>query len=194
VEENGVNDVIILSQDRAVNETLEVHGTLLTKIVGVQYYTGYATSREHVLVRREPRNQYDSNAIRVDSVQRDQIGHIPRAVAAKLAPYIDSGDLTVEGVPTDHKDFYDCPIDLNLYGSAGPAAQQALRRRMRSSGLPIDGLERKDMEAAIRRAEELRKVAQKPLSVKNASSSQGQCTGGSSQSSSQEPAVSYPSI
>jgi SWI/SNF-related matrix-associated actin-dependent regulator of chromatin subfamily A3 len=198
--ENGMNDVIIFSQDGAVNETLEVYGTLHTKIVGVQYYTGYATRGEHVLVRREPRNQYDANAIRVDNVQRDQIGHIPRAIAAKLAPYIDSGDLMVEGVLTDHKDFYDCPIDLILYGSADPTAQQALRRRMRSSGLPIDGLQRKDVEAARRRAEELKKVAQKPPSVKNASrrwdigSSQGQFIGGSSQSSSQGPAVSYPSM
>jgi SWI/SNF-related matrix-associated actin-dependent regulator of chromatin subfamily A3 len=32
--------------------------------------------------------QYDSNAIRVDNVLGNQIGHIPRAVAEKLAPYL----------------------------------------------------------------------------------------------------------
>jgi SWI/SNF-related matrix-associated actin-dependent regulator of chromatin subfamily A3 len=32
--------------------------------------------------------QYDSNAIRVDNVLGRQIGHIPRAVAEKLAPYL----------------------------------------------------------------------------------------------------------
>lgn len=32
--------------------------------------------------------QYDVNAIRVDNVFGHQIGHIPRTVASKLAPYI----------------------------------------------------------------------------------------------------------
>ena len=61
---------------------------LHTKAVGVQYYTGYASVGEYVLVRREPSNPYDSNALRVENVQRDQIGHIPRAIAAKLAKYM----------------------------------------------------------------------------------------------------------
>jgi len=56
--------------------------------VGVQYYTGYASVGEHVIVRREPTNPYDSNALRVENVQRDQIGHIPRTMAAKLAKYM----------------------------------------------------------------------------------------------------------
>ena len=59
-----------------------------TKIVGVQYYTGYASVGEYVVVRREPSNPYDSNALRVENVQRDQIGHIPRAMASKLAKYM----------------------------------------------------------------------------------------------------------
>lgn len=63
-------------------------GILETKIVGVQYYDGYASVGEYVLVRREPSNPYDSNALRVENVQRDQIGHIPRATAAKLAKYM----------------------------------------------------------------------------------------------------------
>lgn len=33
-------------------------------------------------------DQYDTNAIRVENVQRDQIGHIPRQMAAKLSPYM----------------------------------------------------------------------------------------------------------
>lgn len=32
--------------------------------------------------------QYDSNAIRVENVQRNQIGHIPRQMAAKLSSYM----------------------------------------------------------------------------------------------------------
>ena len=63
-------------------------GILDTKIVGVQYYTGHATTGEHVIVRREPSNPYDSNALRVENVQRAQIGHIPRTMASKLAKYM----------------------------------------------------------------------------------------------------------
>lgn len=32
--------------------------------------------------------KYDRNAIRIDNVQGTQIGHIPRKLAAKLAPYM----------------------------------------------------------------------------------------------------------
>lgn len=63
-------------------------GILDTKIVGVQYYTGHATPGEYVIVRREPSNPYDSNALRVENVQRDQIGHIPKTMASKLAKYM----------------------------------------------------------------------------------------------------------
>ena len=56
--------------------------------MGVRFYTGYATIGEYVVVRREPSNPYDSNALRVENVQRDQIGHIPRAMASKLAKYM----------------------------------------------------------------------------------------------------------
>lgn len=58
------------------------------KIVGVRYYNGFATAGEMVVLRREPSNPYDSNAIRVDNVLGNQIGHIPRTVAAKLAEYM----------------------------------------------------------------------------------------------------------
>ena len=74
--------------DLAVLTSLLRPGILDTKIVGVQYYTGYATPGEHVIVRREPHNPYDSNALRVENVQREQIGHIPRTMASKLAKYM----------------------------------------------------------------------------------------------------------
>ena len=76
------------SVDPALLRFLFRLGILDTKIVGVQYYTGHATPGEHVIVRREPQNPYDTNALRVENVQRDQIGHIPRAMASKLAKYM----------------------------------------------------------------------------------------------------------
>jgi len=56
--------------------------------VGVRYYRGNANPGEHVVLKREPENQYDPNAIRVDNVMGAQIGHIGRQVAAKLAKYM----------------------------------------------------------------------------------------------------------
>ena len=75
--------------------------------MGIQYYRGHATNGEFVIIRREPSNQactlpdplylyissnsgmqYDHNAFRVDNVRREQIGHIPRQMAAKLARYM----------------------------------------------------------------------------------------------------------
>lgn len=56
--------------------------------MGVRFYNGIATPGEHVILKREPQNQYDPNAIRVDNVMNVQIGHIPRGIAAKLAKYM----------------------------------------------------------------------------------------------------------
>lgn len=56
--------------------------------MGVRYYRGFANPGEHVVLKREPTNQYDRNAIRVDNVMGAQIGHIPRNLAMKLASYI----------------------------------------------------------------------------------------------------------
>jgi SWI/SNF-related matrix-associated actin-dependent regulator of chromatin subfamily A3 len=37
------------------------------------------------------------NAIAVQNIGRTQVGHIPRQTAAKLAPLLDAGLITVEG-------------------------------------------------------------------------------------------------
>lgn len=78
-------------------------GMIENKVVGVRFYNGYATNGETVMLRREPTNQYDSNAIRVNNVFGEQIGHIPRPVALKLAPFMDSGALSLEAYLTGEK-------------------------------------------------------------------------------------------
>lgn len=99
LEEHEAEDIIVASQDGndESTATYQLYSIVETKIVGVQYYNGIATAGEYVMIIREPQNRYDINAIRVDNVQRNQIGHIPRSMAAKLAKYIDSGALLVEG-------------------------------------------------------------------------------------------------
>lgn len=119
-QEEDADDIVISSQDGddSATASYQLYGVLEAKIVGVQYYSGHASVGEYVLVRREPTNQYDSNALRVDNVQRDQIGHIPRTMASKLAKYMDSGALLVEGSLSGRFGTYDCPISLKLFGTS----------------------------------------------------------------------------
>ena len=55
-----------------------------------------------------------------------QVGHIPRAVASKLAPYMDAKLITVEGRMVsqnlDHKQHYKLAIDISIYARASHRA------------------------------------------------------------------------
>lgn len=53
---------------------------------------------EEVRLVREPGNAYDRNAVQVKNIGGTQVGHLPRNVAAKLAPLMDRGIIAVEGV------------------------------------------------------------------------------------------------
>ena len=46
---------------------------------------------------REPRNPYDSNAVKVENIQGQQVGHIKRELAAALAYIMDSKWARLEG-------------------------------------------------------------------------------------------------
>jgi SWI/SNF-related matrix-associated actin-dependent regulator of chromatin subfamily A3 len=152
-----------------------LYGALDDKIVGVRYYNGYATTGEMVVLRREPHNQYDSNAIRVDNVQGEQIGHIPRGLAAKLAKYMDDRSLLIEAQITGPKGYYDCPIELQLYGTDDPVLRQDLMARMKKDRLPVGrASERQRQEAAARKDQERRaKEAAKRMKKKGAQPLEG---------------------
>ena len=154
------DDTFVLSQDGdfTATESFELYGTVNSKIVGIQYYTGHASEGEHVSIRREPSNPYDSNAIRVDNVQRAQIGHIPRQMASKLAPYLDDGSLLVEGALSGAKGTYDCPIALKLYGTSHPTERANLINRMQVDRLPLDAIVRKAKEEKKRASEEAKRL------------------------------------
>ena len=44
-----------------------------------------------VILQREPDNIFDNNAITVRSADELVLGHVPREIAARLAPMMDSG-------------------------------------------------------------------------------------------------------
>ncbi|PWY73360.1 SNF2 family helicase [Aspergillus eucalypticola CBS 122712] len=153
-------DLIQGSQDAGDDVSTYIHyGDLKAKIVGVRYYRGHATIGEHVRVVRDPGNPYDSNAIRVDNVMGQQIGHIPRTVAAKLAKYLDDRSLVVDGVLTGVIGAFDCPIVLKLFGTSQPEARQALKSRMEMDNLPLGGF--KQNERNEKKLEKEREKARK---------------------------------
>lgn len=114
---------------------LEFYGTMDNKIVGVRYYNGIVTPGESILCRREPGNVYDRNAVRVDNIMGDQIGHLPRILVQKVAPYMDRGDIVLEGVLNGHKGPFDCPVRLYVYGTSDPSARLELEDKLKADKL-----------------------------------------------------------
>lgn len=67
-------------------------------------------------MRREPGNPYDRNAIRIDNGAGQQIGHIPKTMAVKLAKYMDAGWLFMEGRLASSIGQFDCKLEVNMFG------------------------------------------------------------------------------
>ncbi|KAL4807787.1 SNF2 family N-terminal domain-containing protein [Aspergillus unguis] len=165
-DDAGASDLVQGSQvvDDSSDATQMHYGDLNTKIVGVRYYRGQVTIGEHVVLKREPQNQYDRNAIRVDNVMGAQVGHIPRNMAAKLAPYLDNRSLNVEGVLTGVMGSFDCPIVVKLYGPSGLEQREMLKRKMEQDKLPLSHLkqaERNEKKAEKEREKAAEKAAKK---------------------------------
>jgi SWI/SNF-related matrix-associated actin-dependent regulator of chromatin subfamily A3 len=152
-EEDASQNVPDSTQGPSEQEyTYTLYGALHNKVVGVRYYSGYATVGEMVICRREPNNPYDRNAIRVLNVQGDQIGHIPKAWAAKLAKYMDDRSLLVEAHITGPKGEFDCPLELKFYGTNEPEQREKLLSQMRADKLPVGhAADRKRKEAAAQK-------------------------------------------
>ncbi len=72
-----------------------------TTVAGVSYKNKGGTNRQSILKRlspgqglilkREPRNRYDNNAVKVLTGGRKQIGYIPKLDAKRVAAVMDSG-------------------------------------------------------------------------------------------------------
>ncbi|KAK7927740.1 hypothetical protein PG985_004738 [Apiospora marii] len=157
-------DPIDLTQDDP-QSSLELYGSLENKIVGVRYYNGVATPHELVVLRREAHNQYDRNAIRVDNVMGNQIGHLPRTVVSKLAPYVDRGDLVLEAVLIGEKGYFDCPVRIYFYGTSDPVGRTRLEENLKADKL----LKATQLKATRKEAEAIRKST----GLKSGSSSVG---------------------
>ena len=54
------------------------------------------------MVRREPGNEYDYNAFRVDKANGVKVGYVPATLAEKLAPLVDEGLVTLKMIAKGH--------------------------------------------------------------------------------------------
>ena len=91
------------------------------QIVGIRYYNGVAHPGEFVILVREPHNPYDRNAIRVDNMHGDKVGHIKATSAKHLAPIMDNATrlhVRIEGTIPRKGGAYGLPLSIEYYSTA----------------------------------------------------------------------------
>ncbi|MCO5577017.1 hypothetical protein L7F22_030839 [Adiantum nelumboides] len=111
-------------------------GFIEVNVVGLQYYHGTVNNREMVRLIREPHNMYDRNAIRVDNMYGEQVGHIERYKACYLAPIVDNELAIIEGIiPRGSKNTYRMPCQVFLFSK--DTAMPTVLRRLVQSGLAV---------------------------------------------------------
>jgi SWI/SNF-related matrix-associated actin-dependent regulator of chromatin subfamily A3 len=144
----------------AATEDFVHYGDMPTKVVGVRFYNGFASAGEQILMRREPGNPYDSNAIRIDNVAGQQIGHVPRAQAVKLAHFMDNSELHVEGELAGEIGQFDCPLTVRFHGP-DPRSEEGvtLMAEMKQKKLPLHAFKAAEQREKQRQKE--RKEAEK---------------------------------
>ena len=159
----NADKVIIITQNANSNsgETFELYSTILNKIVDIHYHNGYATNKKHMIIQKNPNNQYNSNAIQVNNLQKKQIGHLPHTVISKLTPYINHGNLVISNILIKERGKFNYPITVHLYNISEPIDQLKLKNQIRSDKLPLDALTKKKKEAKTQNTEAIKQAAMK---------------------------------
>lgn len=112
----SLDDTIAASADEDVESAI-LYGTLRGNVVGLRYYTGVVNNNEMVALQREPNNPYDRNAVKVNNVNGEQVGHIKKELAAALAHIMDNKLAKVEGVvPYGAANAFTMPVQLSFWG------------------------------------------------------------------------------
>ncbi|XP_009876330.1 PREDICTED: helicase-like transcription factor, partial [Apaloderma vittatum] len=116
----GMEDFLSVGDSSGTEEDTDstvLYGTLRGSVVGLRYYTGIVNNNEMVALQREPNNPYDKNAVKVNNVNGDQVGHIKKELAAALAGIMDSKLALVEGiVPYGAKNAFTMPVQMSFWG------------------------------------------------------------------------------
>ncbi|KAF1650890.1 Helicase-like transcription factor, partial [Eudyptes chrysocome] len=116
----GLEDFVSVGDASGTEEDTDsaiLYGTLRGSVVGLRYYTGIVNNNEMVALQREPNNPYDKNAVKVNNVNGDQVGHIKKELAAALAGIMDNKLALVEGVvPYGAKNAFTMPVQMSFWG------------------------------------------------------------------------------
>ncbi|KFR00535.1 Helicase-like transcription factor, partial [Nipponia nippon] len=116
----GLEDFLPVGDTSGTEEDTDsaiLYGTLRGSVVGLRYYTGIVNNNEMVALQREPNNPYDKNAVKVNNVNGDQVGHIKKELAAALAGIMDNKLALVEGVvPYGAKNAFTMPVQMSFWG------------------------------------------------------------------------------
>ncbi|KFQ70477.1 Helicase-like transcription factor, partial [Phaethon lepturus] len=116
----GLEDFLSVGDTSGTEENTDsaiLYGTLRGSVVGLRYYTGIVNNNEMVALQREPNNPYDKNAVKVNNVNGDQVGHIKKELAAALAGIMDNKLAIVEGVvPYGAKNAFTMPVQMSFWG------------------------------------------------------------------------------
>ena len=100
-------------------------GTVDTVIAGSQYCDADAEAGDMLTLEREPSNQHDANAVRIDNEAFEKVGYLPRRIVSWLAPLIDDGRVIADATaaqPDGHEEHDFPPVSLKLYLSHKGAA------------------------------------------------------------------------
>ena len=94
------NNTIVPELETETSNDYHSSNRIITRVAGVtfdgrQSVIARLTLGEEILLRREPTNPYDPNAIRVERQNGYQIGYLNRHLASTLAPFFDSNHQSV---------------------------------------------------------------------------------------------------
>lgn len=89
------NNIFVPEQESELSHEYRSGSHICTRVAGVTYDARQSVIArlnigEEILLKREPTNPYDINAIRVDCQNGTQIGYLNRHLAETLAPFFDA--------------------------------------------------------------------------------------------------------
>ena len=96
------NNIFVPEPESELSHEYRSGSRVFTRVAGVtfdgrQSVIARLSIGENILLRREPTNPYDPNAISVECQNGWQIGYLNRHLAAMLAPFFDTYQQTVHG-------------------------------------------------------------------------------------------------
>ncbi|KNE56052.1 hypothetical protein AMAG_01895 [Allomyces macrogynus ATCC 38327] len=117
-----VNDYLLKTPEintESDDEFLMECARVRTNIVGIQNYYGFVEEGDDVVLLRDPENQFDPHAIRVDNVLEIQVGFLPASVAKVLGPLIEGNRIQTQAKAIGEPTATTLPIEIRVFTPPG---------------------------------------------------------------------------